>query len=126
MKKFKGKILIGVMCLAAAVSISMLTKVNIQASSVTPTPTPTAEEYYFDYGGTKISHGGKITIDNGLSINLRLNTDATTVTWASSQTNVADLEPGAFSYERKVVPKGPGYSEISATFTKDGVTKTII
>ncbi len=126
MKKFMGKILLGIMCMAAAISISMLNGVKVNATA-TPTPTPVEEEYYFDYGGKKIPHGGSITISNGNSIDLRISaTDATSVDWKSSEIRVADLTTGSPSYQVKVKPKGPGFSEISATITKGGVTKTIV
>ncbi|WP_313134536.1 Ig-like domain-containing protein [Anaerocolumna sp.] len=128
MKKFKGKILLGVMCMAAAISISMLPGVKASATTVpTPTPTPVEEEYYFDYGGKKIPHGGSITISDGNSIDLRVSaTDATSVNWKSSEESVAKAETGTPNYQVKVTPKGPGFSEISATVTKDGVTKTVV
>lgn len=128
MKKFKGKILLGVMCIAAAISISMLPGVKVNATATpTPTPTPVAEEYYFDYGGNKIPHGGSIKISNGNSIDIRVSvTDATSVVWKSSEISVADLTTGSPSYQVKVNPKGPGFSEVSATITIDGVTKTIV
>ncbi|GAA4299314.1 hypothetical protein GCM10023142_39800 [Anaerocolumna aminovalerica] len=128
MKKIKGKILLGVMCMVAAISISMLPGVKANATATpTPTPTPVAEEYYFDYGGKKIPHGGSITISDGNSIDLRVSvTDATSVNWKSSEESVAKVVTGTPSYQVKVTPKGPGFSEISATVTKDGVTKTVV
>ncbi len=130
MKKFKGKILLGVMCMAAAISISMLPGVKASATTTpTPTPTPVAEDYYFDYGGKKIPHGGSITISDSNSINLRVDVeDATNVTWKSSVEDVAGLkrETDMPINERNVVPKGPGFSEISATVEKNGVIKTVV
>ena len=114
--------------MAAAISISMLPGVKVNATATpTPTPTPVAEEYYFDYGGKKIPHGGSITISDGNSIDLRVSvTDATSVNWKSSEESVAKVETGTPNYQVKVTPKGPGFSEISATVTKDGVTKTVV
>lgn len=133
MKKFKGKILLGVMCMAAAISISMLSGVKANATATpTPTPTPVEEEYYFDYGGKKIPHGGSIIISDGNSINLRVSAiGANKVVWKSSEKKVADFneetqETPTPIYEVNVIPKGPGFSEISATVEKGGVTKTVV
>lgn len=128
MKKFKGKILLGVMCMAAAISISILPSVKVNATATpTPTPTPVEEEYYFDYGGKKIPHGGSITISDNKKINLNvIANDATKVTWKPLKNNIVELKEDTSNGQAEITPVGPGFAEISATIEKGSVKKTIV